>query len=156
MTQDRRTQPTGSSTRPVSTNDQYQVPRADCPSFNGSNPIEWLRKCQSFFEMHQVPDSLRTQLATIQFQDRASEWYDGYLIDHDPLDWPQLVQLIRKRFNRIGTRNGIEELLDFHQSGSIEDYIEKFERLRSKLLLEIGYFLKLFFWTYSLEDLSLN
>jgi hypothetical protein len=65
MTQECRAQPTRSSTRPVSTIDRYQVPRVHCPSFNGSNPIEWLRKCQSFFEMHQVSDPLCTQLTTI-------------------------------------------------------------------------------------------
>jgi hypothetical protein len=43
--------------------------------------------------MHQVSDHLRTKLATNQFHDKASEWYDGFLMDHDRqiglrwLDW---------------------------------------------------------------------
>jgi hypothetical protein len=62
------------------------LPRADCPGFNGDNPVEWMRKCNSFFEMHQVPIPYRTHLATMQFHDVASEWYDGYLLDHEPPD----------------------------------------------------------------------
>jgi hypothetical protein len=58
--------------------DRYIIPRADCPVFNGDNIIEWLRKCQSYFKMHQVPDHLKTRLATQQFSDKASEWYDEF------------------------------------------------------------------------------
>jgi hypothetical protein len=92
--------------------DRYHLPRADCPSFIGDNTIEWVRKCTSYFEMHQVPDHLRTKLATNHFHDKASEWYDGYLMDHDPPDWSELVRLVRKRFNRQVSHNGMEELLE--------------------------------------------
>jgi Ty3 transposon capsid-like protein len=86
--------------------------------------------------MHQVPDHLRTKLATNQFHDKTSEWYDGYLMDHDPPDWPELVRLVRKRFNRQGSHNGIEELVELRQNGTVDEYIELFERLRSRLLVE--------------------
>jgi hypothetical protein len=62
------------------------LPRADCPGFNGDNSVEWMRKCNSFFDMHQVPIPYRTHLATMQFHDVASEWYDWYLLDHEPPD----------------------------------------------------------------------
>jgi hypothetical protein len=51
----------------------HTLPRADCPGFNGINPIEWLRKCNSFFDMHLVPTAYRTHLATMQFHDSANE-----------------------------------------------------------------------------------
>jgi hypothetical protein len=34
---------------------KFHFPRADCPSFNGANPTEWVRKCKSFFDLHQIP-----------------------------------------------------------------------------------------------------
>jgi Ty3 transposon capsid-like protein len=98
--------------------------------------MEWLRRCQSYFEMHQVPDLLKTKLATMQFSSHASGWYYGFLIDHEPPDWPTLVRLVRKCFQRTSIKNGMEELNDSHQYGSVEDYIEQFERLRLRLLLE--------------------
>jgi hypothetical protein len=61
---------------------KFYFPRADCPEFNGTNPVEWLGKCQSYFKLHQDPSQYRTHLATMQFFDEASEWYDSYLIDH--------------------------------------------------------------------------
>jgi hypothetical protein len=62
----------------------FYFSRSDCPSFNDTNLIEWLHKCQFFFDLHQVPVPYRTHLATILFRDEASDWYDGYLIDHEP------------------------------------------------------------------------
>jgi Retrotransposon gag protein len=136
MTHDRRPTPQGSGLRTPPSPDRYQLSRVDCPSFNGSNTIEWLRRCQSYFELHQEPDQLRTKIAIMQFHDRASEWYDGFLIDHDPPEWLELVKLVRKRFNRSSTKNEMEDLLELHQTGSTEEYIELFERLRSKLFFE--------------------
>jgi Retroviral aspartyl protease/Ty3 transposon capsid-like protein len=86
--------------------------------------------------MHQVPEPYKTHLATIQFSSQASEWYDCYLIDHEPPPWTELVRLVRKRFQRVGVKNGMEELMTLHHTTTVSDFIELFERLRAKLLLE--------------------
>jgi hypothetical protein len=71
LTKDRRPPLHGSGSRSIpdvdsgQRTDRYVIPHADCPGFNGDNIIEWLRRCQSHFDMHQVPDNLKTQLATI-------------------------------------------------------------------------------------------
>jgi Reverse transcriptase (RNA-dependent DNA polymerase)/Retroviral aspartyl protease/Retrotransposon gag protein len=115
---------------------KFHFPRADCPSFNGVNPIEWVRKCQSFFELHQVPVQYRTQLATLQFFEDASEWYDGYLIDHRPPLWDELIQLVKSRFRRVISNNTLDELKTLQQHGSIEEYWHQFVKWRSRILLE--------------------
>jgi Retroviral aspartyl protease/Ty3 transposon capsid-like protein len=112
------------------------LPRSDCPSFNGGNPIEWLRKCTSFFEIHQIPPPYRTHLATMQFKELTSEWYDGFLIDHEPPDWEGLVQLVNVRFKRITAKNTMEELKALNQTGTVEEYWIQFERVRSRILLD--------------------
>jgi hypothetical protein len=74
----------------------FHFPRADCPGFAGENPIEWIRKCNYYFTLHQVPALYKSDLATLQFHGIASDWYDAYLMDHDPLDWNDLVALVQK------------------------------------------------------------
>jgi Retrotransposon gag protein len=86
--------------------------------------------------MHQVPPLYKPKLATLQFYGIASEWYDCYLIDHESSDRSQLVRLIRKRFQSTDFKNGMEELMELYQTGSMTEYIEKFERLRARILLE--------------------
>jgi RNase H-like domain found in reverse transcriptase/Reverse transcriptase (RNA-dependent DNA polymerase)/Integrase zinc binding domain/Retroviral aspartyl protease/Integrase core domain/Retrotransposon gag protein/Chromo (CHRromatin Organisation MOdifier) domain len=115
---------------------KFQIPRFDCPGFYGDNPTEWQRKCQSFFELHQVPPQYRTHLATMQFHDAASEWYDGYLISHDPPNWVELVRLVNCRFRKVNAKNSLEEFKNLQQLGSVEDYWYLVERLKSRMLLE--------------------
>lgn len=56
------------------------MPRAEFPLFKGDNPIEWIRKCRYFFEIHQVPERYKTRYASLYFHGRADEWYGGYII----------------------------------------------------------------------------
>jgi Retrotransposon gag protein len=119
--------------------DRYQLSCADCPGFNEDNVIEWVRRCNSFFEMHQVPPPYKIKLATMQFARSDSEWYDCFLIDHDPpdwADWADLVIRVRKRFQLRVTKNGMEELMELHHTDSVGEYIERFERLHVIILLE--------------------
>jgi len=46
---------------------RMNMPRADVPVFNGDNPIEWIRKCRYFFEIHQVPERYKTRYASLLF-----------------------------------------------------------------------------------------
>jgi Reverse transcriptase (RNA-dependent DNA polymerase)/RNase H-like domain found in reverse transcriptase/Retroviral aspartyl protease/Retrotransposon gag protein len=75
-------------------------------------------------------------LATLQFFEDASEWYDGYLIDHSPPLWDELVQLVKSRFSRVISNNTLDELKTLQQHGSIEEYWHQFEKWRSRILLK--------------------
>jgi Retrotransposon gag protein len=121
---------------------KFQLTRSDFPGFGGDNPIEWLHKCRSFFELHQVLVPYRTHLATLQFHADASKWYDSYLLDHEPPGWDKLVALVTTRFKRANYRNTLDELRCLNQQGSVDEYWHQFERLRSKMILEGRFFSK--------------
>jgi hypothetical protein len=101
---------------------RFQIPRADCPGFNGLNHVEWVRKCHSYFKLHQVLDSYKSHLATLQIHEAANDWYDGYLMTHEPPDWDTLVKLVQKRFQNSITLNGFEELKSLNQIDTMHDY----------------------------------
>jgi Retrotransposon gag protein len=115
---------------------KFHFPRSECPGFNGDNPVEWLRKYHSYFELHQIPDMYKTHLATIQFHERASAWYDDYLIDHDPPPWRELVRLVQSHFTNPVSNNTLDDLKHMNQIATVHEYMEQFEKLRSRILLE--------------------
>jgi hypothetical protein len=88
---------------------KFHFPRQDCPDFEGDNPVEWVRKCSSYFTMHQISVQHKTYLATLQFYGLASDWYDGYLMDHDPPDWDLLVKLVHRRFIKPNAKSVLED-----------------------------------------------
>jgi hypothetical protein len=124
---------------------QFQFPCDDCPGFTGTKPVEWVRKCNSFFSLHQVPDNYKTHLTTIQFHDSANDWYYIYLMDHDPHNWPTLVRLIQKYFQLGIANTGLDDLKTLTQSGTVHNYLQQFEQLKSMLLLEGCYFTEINF-----------
>jgi hypothetical protein len=72
---------------------KFHFPWSDRPGFHSDNLVEWLRKCHSNFELHQITDMYKRHFVTIQFDDSIIAWNDGYLIDHDPPPWSELVCL---------------------------------------------------------------
>jgi hypothetical protein len=46
-----------------------------------------------------------------------------------------MVRLVRKRFSRQGSRNGMEDLLELRQNGLVDEYIEVFEFLSLEVTL---------------------
>lgn len=67
---------------------------------------------------------------------RADEWYGGYIMEHDPPSWPELVDLVRRRFKKKGNRSAIDEFKRLQQTGSVEEYVDQFEKAKSRLLME--------------------
>jgi hypothetical protein len=57
-------------------------------------------------------------------------------MDHDPPDWETLITLVHKRFTRVNVKSALEEWKASHQMGTVTDYFDQFDKLRSRLLLE--------------------
>lgn len=92
------------------------------------NPQEWVRKCQYYFEIHQVLENYKTMYASLYFQGTTDEWYGGYILENDPPSWIELIELVKRRFKKKGARSAIDEVKRVHQVGNVEEYIDKFER----------------------------
>jgi hypothetical protein len=58
----------------------------------------------------------------MQFHDTASEWYDAYLIDHEPPRWEELIIMVNSHFKKINARNILDELKSINKSGTREEY----------------------------------
>lgn len=121
------------------------LPHADFPFFTGDNPLDWTRKCRIYFEIHQIPEEYKTHYATLHFQDRANDWYGGYLMENDPPPWPFLMELVKRRFQKRGGRSAVDEFKRLYQVEHVEEYIDKFEGAKSKLLLENRHLTESFF-----------
>jgi hypothetical protein len=57
-----------------------QLPKLDFPKFNGDNPKIWAKKCEVYFDVFSVPESLRCRYATLNFADRAALWLETIVV----------------------------------------------------------------------------
>ncbi|CAL1393844.1 unnamed protein product [Linum trigynum] len=116
---------------PGNQNQFHQLPRLDFPPFNGDDPREWTRKCEKLFEIYGIPPDQKVNLAVIYFQRRADLWFEGWKIGRQELNWEEFVAALCQRFGNRTYGGVVAEFNKLRQRGSLADYQEKFEELRS-------------------------
>jgi hypothetical protein len=111
------------------------LPKLDFPKFNGDNPKIWAKKCEVYFNVFSVPESLLTRYATLNLIDRAALWLETVEVSGRIEDWPTLCSLVFKRWDKDQHHIFMRQILALKQTRSVAEYIEKFEDLRHQLLL---------------------
>lgn len=111
-------------------------PKIELPMFSGDNPREWIRKCQKYFMIYQISEPQKMPLIEMYLEGRAEIWYQGLKTAKGRLSWDEFVVEVTRRFNEMGFRDEVEEFNKLHQEGSVKEYQEKFEELKSLMLLK--------------------
>ncbi|KAJ4780790.1 polyprotein [Rhynchospora pubera] len=109
------------------------LPKLDFPSFNGTEILTWVEDSEFYFEVFQIPEIYKTRLAITHFQGDARSWYRGFIINKPDPPWPVLVEEVKARFTIDGSDNPLELFRKVVHTGSIDEYIRSFERMKSRL-----------------------
>ncbi|KAL4563619.1 hypothetical protein LXL04_027664 [Taraxacum kok-saghyz] len=108
-----------------------RVPRfakMEFPTYDGkADPIEWLQRCEDFFEEQQTPADAWVRQATFSLQGRASGCYHNLRRMRDRLTWREFSEECKIRFGPPMSLNPLGELTRLRQLGAVEDYCEAFE-----------------------------
>ncbi|KAJ3696419.1 hypothetical protein LUZ61_000124 [Rhynchospora tenuis] len=115
---------------------RVHLPRTDFPPFDGTNPTGWRSKCESYFDIFQIPEQYKTHMATLHFVEEAHEWYECFKEDHPNLPWQILVAEVLDRFRIYHTSNPVGDFKRVHQVGKVGDYIRQFEQAKSRFIAE--------------------
>ncbi|XP_027066512.1 uncharacterized protein [Coffea arabica] len=111
------------------------LPRLEMPMFAAGNPREWLRKCQKYFTNYQIPDNQKVEMVEMFLEGKADNWFQGVKLERPQLSWAEFSDLLCERFSGKGSRDVIEEFNKLQQKGVVEEYEEKFEELKTLMLL---------------------
>ena len=110
------------------------LPKLEFPSFDGSNPRNWVKKCSRYFVLCKIPNSQRGDVALIHLIGKVKTWFASYIAVRRNVDWSDFIVDVCNRFREeLGSRI-VEDFHKLHQMGSVEYYLEKFEELKSLLL----------------------
>ncbi|XP_027150147.1 uncharacterized protein LOC113750359 [Coffea eugenioides] len=113
------------------------TPKVEFPKFDGSNPREWVRRCEKFFRLCRIPDSQHMDLVELHLDGKASIWYQGFKMDKGELRWDRFSQEFCSRFGNLGEDDVIEEFNKLHQTSTVITYQERFEELRAAVMLKV-------------------
>jgi len=110
------------------------LPNLEFPSFDGCNPRNWVKKCPRYFALCKIPDAHRVDVASIHLTGKAETWFASYIAVRKNVDWSDFIVDLCNRFRKELGSKIVEDFHKLHQLGSVEEYLEKFEDLKSLLL----------------------
>nr|TKS09199.1 hypothetical protein D5086_0000096030 [Populus alba] len=112
----------------------YKVhkPKHFFPTFNGGDVHKWLFKCTQYFEIEEVADEEKLQIASYYLDGVALYWHQNFLrsLGDQKTSWEDYVEAICYRFGEM--QDPLEELMELRQSGDLEEYIQDFDILWNK------------------------
>jgi len=103
--------------------------------FDGTNPRVWVDRCEMFFELYSVTESLKTRFAALNFTGVATSWLQTYELRGRVTSWSTLCKVVCDRFDLDQYQTFLRQLDSLKQTGSMTEYYEQFEHLSHSILL---------------------
>lgn len=112
------------------------LPKLQFPLFDGDNPRLWRDRCEMYFKVYAVSPHLKTRFAAqLNFKGTAVVWLQTFERRGRMLDWETFCDAVFDRFDRDQYQVQLCHLDALRQSGSVSEYLEKFEKLSHGILL---------------------
>ena len=83
-----------SSTRPC------PIPKLKFPKFDGDNPRLWKDRCEMYFEVYRVSESLKPRFAALNFSGPAATWLQTLELRGRVSSWEALCSAVCERFDK--------------------------------------------------------
>lgn len=110
--------------------------KVEFPHFGGTNPRVWVRKCNRYFQIvSTISDGQKVTLVAVHLENKAELWFQGFLEGRDMPSWHEFVMALFERFEDIDPELIIGEFNKLQQESSLAGYLEKFEELKSHMLI---------------------
>ncbi|KAL0823918.1 hypothetical protein Bca101_047595 [Brassica carinata] len=105
--------------------------KIEMPVFSGDNPFGWIAQVERYFRLGNFYGLDRLQMVSMSLEGPVLNWFNGEL-EHDPFtDWHQFKRRLVARFRQRLEDEPGKRLFSLRQTGSIFDYVNEFEELRS-------------------------
>lgn len=112
----------------------------------------WIFKISRFFDYHNTPDEERIIVASFYMDGVALSWFQWMLRNSLIMSWSSLLQALESRFAPTFYGDPKGTLFKLTQWGSVNQYLNEFERLSNLIIgLPPSFLLNCFISGFTLE-----
>lgn len=132
--------------RPPATNLSSRLTKIGFPMFNGTMKRDWVSRCEQVFDIDNTPAENKVKLAALHLEGKALRWHHSYMADRYGIlpSWTDYVIAISERFSELYD-DPLSELVALKQGDdSVEDFLDKFEELATRITLSKAHALSIF------------
>lgn len=105
--------------------------KVDLPNFVGANPNVWINRAERFFRLGNFSERERFDLLSVRFEGTVLNWFNIELEEEPFVSWEDFKERLVLRFTQRMEDEPGKRLFAITQKGSITEYINEFEELRS-------------------------
>jgi len=77
-----------------------RLPKLPFPKFDGDNPRLWCRRCEKYFAMYGIEESLWISVSEHYLEGSAARWFQSIESQLRTTTWSTFCQSLHDRFNR--------------------------------------------------------
>ena len=108
---------------------QIRPPKITLPTFDGSNPLDWLFQAEQYFVFYNIATHQRLPIVAFHLSGDALSWYK-YLVQNRLLTtWENFTRDLETRFGPSSYDNHEATLFKLCQTSTVTVYQTEFERL---------------------------
>jgi len=132
----------------------HTLPKMQFPNFASDQPRIWINKCNNYFSMYGIPESLWVTAATIHLEDNAAKWWEAYKLSNPVVTWNGFCKGVQEHFGSDDYRSALTELINLKQTGTVEEYTTQFQALQYDVTMQSGKYDELYFATQYVAGLK--
>lgn len=132
--------------RHPSNNLSSRLTKIGFPMFDGTKKRKWVSRCEQFFDIDSTPAENKVKLAALHLEGKARQWHYNYMTERYGIlpSWTDYVIAISERFSELFD-DPLSELVALKQDDdSVEDFLDKFEELSTRITLTKAHALSIF------------
>lgn len=116
----------------------HTLPKMFFPTFDGNQPKVWITKCNNYFSIYSIPETLWVQAATMHLEGNAAKWWEAYKLSNPTVTWSDFTTTVQAKFGSDDYRNAISSLLQLKQTGTVDEYTTEFQALQYDIAMHGG------------------
>ncbi|WVZ04691.1 hypothetical protein V8G54_018037 [Vigna mungo] len=107
--------------------------KVELPSFDGSDPVGWITRAKTYFEVQGSTEEVKVRLAKLSMEGATIHWFNLLQETEVGLLWTKLKRELIGRYGGRTSDNPFQELKDLSQMGSVDEYLAEFEYISSQV-----------------------
>ncbi|KAJ1276202.1 hypothetical protein BS78_05G196300 [Paspalum vaginatum] len=130
------------------------LPKLNFPKFEVENPKIWIDKCEDYFSIFGIRESMWVTAASLHMEGKAAQWFLVYKVQNKVNTWAKFVQAVMEKFGVYEHQHALNDLLDLKQTHTVEEYVDAFETLQYQVSLHNGNMGELYFVAQFIKGLK--
>jgi len=92
------------------------------PTFDGNNSCISKDKCEDYFKIFNLPETMWPTIAAMHMDEKPSRWLKVYKRKHVLDDWASFISAVEQKFGNNDYRESLTRLLELQQLSSLDHF----------------------------------